>query len=187
MPLSIGTMEWRINDRLKKRGLNLDGEHARVGVLSLAVATGVVNEVLSSAKVVVPTHAGGTYPVTGLSASGMSAKIKASLVSQGFVYGGFSRANVINEAISSAVTSEILGKCTVTIPYDGSGKFSIVGMDMTALTLAIEAELSSHGFNLGSADSGLMASSVSYGVTTTMNVDGVVNGGFAGGGVFPVL
>lgn len=187
MALSVDSLDGKLRAALIAGGVRLDGVHARSQHLARAVAVGTVGEINATAIVLVPTHAGGTYSVTGLSQSGMNQKIKGSLSGAGFTFGNHSRANVINDALSEAITSHVLANCQVTIPYDGSGEFSVTGMNEAALRGEIIQILSGHGFNVARGDSSIMATAVAKAVTNEVNAAAVVRGSFAGGGAFPVL
>lgn len=187
MAMSASALESKIRANLSSRGFTLGGIHSRAPDLAKAVGVGVVGEINASAVVVVPTHAGGTYKVTALSESGMFSKIKAELTRQGFKYGEHSKANVTPSVIAQSVTDEVLSKCTVSIPYDGSGTFQIVGLSASALESSIIAGLLAAGFTTSRGDSAKMAYAVSQAVADEVNGSAVVSGGFAGGGVYPVL
>lgn len=187
MAMSSGSLESKVKSNLTSRGFSFSGTHTRAPDLAKAVGVGVVGEIQSSAKVMVTTHAGGTFKVSGLSAGGMASKIKGSLSGSGFKFAAHSRADVIPSVISAAVTAEILSKCSVAIPYDGAGTFQIVGMSASALESAIISGLRGKGFNTGAGESSAMAYAVAKAVADEVNGNAVVSGGFASGGVFPVL
>jgi hypothetical protein len=186
MPISASSLEGLIRGNLSGAGFVLGGDHAKVGIAAKAVAVGVVGEVLATGKVIVPPHAGGTYSVTGLSGSGMSAKIRASLAGQGIVFGAHAQAHVLHNAIANAVTAQVLAKCSVSIPYDGSGMFQIVGLSQGALESLLISELQGAGFNTSAGDSDRFANAVAKAVTTEINNSAVVSGDFSGGGTFSV-
>lgn len=188
MAINQGGLESLLRAKMGGKGFVFDGEHSRTGDLCYAISVGVVNELHASALVIVPPHAGGTYKVTGLSESGMSGKIVAALQSRSIkLTGEHAKADVIPKVIASAVTSEVLGKCQVAIPYDGSGEFQIIGLDTDALELSIKNGLTASGFNLKFGDSAKMAEAVAAAVAIEINSKASVSGSFAGGGSFPVL
>lgn len=187
MAMSASALESKVRANLASRGFTFSGIYSRAPDLARAVGVGVVGEINASAIVIVPTHAGGTYKVTALSESGMFSKIKGELTRSGFNYGTHSRANITPSVIAKAVTDEVLAKCTVSIPYDGSGTFQIVGLSASALESAINSGLRAAGFNIDRGDSMHMAHAVANAVADEVNGSAVVSGGFAGGGSFPVL
>jgi hypothetical protein len=187
MPISASSLEGLIRGHLSGSGFALSGDHAKAGIAAKAVAVGVVGEVLATAKVIVPPRAGGSYNVTGLSESGMNTKITTSLSGQGVAFGTHGKANALHLAISSAVSSEILSKCSVAVPWDGSGSFQVVGLSQSTLEARIIGNLQGHGFNTSVGDCGKLANAVSKAVTTEINGRAVITGSFVGGGTFPVL
>lgn len=187
MALSASSLENKVRANLTSLGFTFGGSYSRAHDLAKAVGVGVVGEINATAVVIVPTHAGSTFKVTDLSESGMFTKIKNELTARGFSFGNHSRGNVIPLVIAKAVTDEVLSKCTVSIPYDGSGTYQIIGLLAASLESAIIAGLRGQGFNIEYGDSGHMANAVANAVADEVNSSAVVSGSFAGGGTFPVL
>lgn len=179
-----------IQSYLIAAGFDLNGTYSRGWIVPQAVGNGVVDEINASAIVIVPTHAGGTYNVTALSQSGMQSKIYSNMSSYGIEFGNqYGLGAYLPDAVATAVTAEVLSKCTVSIPYDGSGEFQVVGLVAADLEAALKAQLIGHGIDFDNiyGRSTDMIHAIAEAVATEVNANAVVSGGFAPGGTYPVL
>lgn len=189
MALGSSPVDAKIKSELISFGFILSGTYARVDDAIDAVARGVVDEVHASAVVIVPSHAGGTYPVTGLSAQGMKGKIRTYMAANALKSGKFSMPYEFADAVGDAVTSQIISSCTVAVPYDGSGTFQVIGLDSGALKSAICSNLTSKGFKLDGQFSKAQefAQAIASSVAVNVNSLACITGSFVAGGTFPVL
>ncbi|MGL6123359.1 MAG: hypothetical protein ACRC1W_10140, partial [Shewanella sp.] len=149
MALSKSGIESGIMAALASLGINTGGTHGKAWVAPKAVADGVHSAVTGTAIVVVPYRAGGSYSVTGLSSGAMSSVISATLRANGITFSGdHARANILPDAVATAVTAQILGSCKATVPRDGVGTFPVTGLSESALKSAIEAQFRAKGLVL---------------------------------------
>lgn len=187
--LSEQALEAQLRSAFSGKGLVLDGPHAKGGTLPAAIADGVVKEIKASAIVVVPARAGGTYQVTGLSESGMSAKVLQKLKGLGIKTDAqFCKAGIVPVAIAKAVTGAILSAMKVSIPTDGSGEFHLAGLSGSDLESriagALSAELTLTGVH---AKAGIIAAAAGPALASYLNSNAVVSGSFTPGGIYKVL
>lgn len=185
--LSVAALESLLMGAFGGR-LVLTGDHAKGGLIPKAIAIGVVNELKGSAKVVVPAHAGGTYPVTELSESGMSQKVLQSLQGGGIkTENPFCKAGIIPLAVAKGVTSAVLASMVVSIPVDGSGEFKLTGLSAGAIESGIKSKLS-EVLTLGGmyAKGGVIAEAAAPVIASYLNANAVVSGSFAPGGTYSV-
>ncbi len=187
MTLSVSTAERSLVAGMTSAGFVLNVEHSKAGWIPAAIADGVINELLDSGKVTVPSRAGGTYAVSSLSMSGMESKIRAALSGQGVnLDNPHCKAGEIARAVSKAVCSEVFAKLKVTIPTDGIGTFQLRGLNATALKEAINAELSAELTLTGPhAKAGWIGAAVAP-LCGHINMSAVVMGNFMPGGVYPI-
>lgn len=189
MALNENRLDMAIRSGLTSKGFELNEQSGFGWWVAKACAKCVV-EINSSAIVIVPPHAGGTYKVTALSPSGMQSKILAEFVSLGMkVSGDFAFGKYLPIALSNAISDEVLANCQVSIPVDGSGEFHIINMNEQSLTGRLKSNLTSFGFVVDGKFQfvGRMAEAISKAVTAEMNANAIVAGSFVAGGPFPVL
>lgn len=186
--LSVTALEGLLVDAFSA-ALVMAGEHAKGDAIPKAIAHGVVTEITSSAKVVVPARAGGTYPVTLLSESGMSGKILQKMQSNGIKTDGpHCKAWIIPQAIAKGVTDAVLASLVVAIPLDGSGVFQLSGVSAGAIEAGITSKLSEALKLSGQhAKGGLIATIAAPVIADYLNANAVVSGSFVPGGIYPVL
>jgi hypothetical protein len=187
MTLSVSAAESVLIGGMTSAGFVLGGEHSKAAWLPAAIAEGVINELLASGKVTVPSRAGGTYAVSALSQPGMESKIKAALSAKGVKMDNpHCKAAEISRAVSKAICSEIMAKLKVSIPTDGSGTFQLTGLNAGALQSAINAELSSGLTMTGQHAKGSWIGAAVAPLCGYLNSAAVVMGSFTSGGVYPV-
>jgi hypothetical protein len=118
----------------------------------------------------------------------MQSKILSALSGQGVnLDNPFCKAPSIADAVSKAVTAQILSKLKVTIPTDGSGTFNLTGLTPGTLKAAINSELSGLIELSGAhAKGSLIAEGVADALCNYLNSAAVVQGSFVSGGVYPV-
>jgi hypothetical protein len=188
MALSVSAAQSALLAGFAGAGFVLSGAHSKASWMPNAIAQGVVNELLASGKVTVPSRAGGTYPVSALSQSGMQAQIISALSGQGVVISNpFCESDKIATAVSKAVCAQVLSKLKVSIPTDGSGTFSLTGLVAGDLKAAINTELSG-GIELSGvhAKGSLIGEGVAAALCSYLNSAAVVQGSFTSGGVYPI-
>ncbi|MGL4449067.1 MAG: hypothetical protein ACRCUZ_15330 [Shewanella sp.] len=179
MALSKGAIESGIMAELAAQGIKTGGTHGKAWVAPKAVADGVHSAVTGTAIVDVPYRAGGSYPVTGLSSGAMSSVIAATLQANGIKFSSeHARANVLPDAVATAVTAQILGSCQATVPRDGIGTFPVTGLSESALRSAIEAQFRAKGLVLTGdhAFAGTLAAAIAKSVASNMNGSATITG-----------
>jgi hypothetical protein len=186
--LNVQTLESILIGAFSGTELVLEGDHAKGDRTPKAIAEGVVSEIKASAVVIVPPHAGGTYQVTGLSESGMSAKVLQKLKAEGInTDNEHCKAGIIPTAIAKAVTGAVLASMKVSIPTDGSGSFNLSGLSGSDLQARIAAELSTVlTLNGPHAKGGLIALAAGPALASYLNSNAVISGSFTPGGTYKV-
>lgn len=188
MALSVSAAESALLAGFSGAGFVLSGEHSKASWMPKAIAKGVVEELLATGKVTVPSRAGGTFSVTALSQSGMQAKILSALSGQGVnLANPFCKADSIANAVSKAVCAQVLASLKVSIPTDGNGTFNLTGLSAGSVKAAINAELGALVELSGThAKGSLIAEGVATALCTYLNSNAVVQGSFVSGGIYPV-
>lgn len=127
---------------------NFTNSHNRSVISFDAIAKGVVDVITRDALVVVSSHAGSEYPITGVSASAIEDAIKGYM--DGFVFTGVhSDAITQPRAVAEAVASVMSSKAKVAVPYDGVGVYPILYVAAGDIESAMIARYSADEFVLG--------------------------------------
>lgn len=129
-------------------GFDFNNPHNKSKEFIEAAAKGVVEVLQSDGLVIVNSHAGGSYSVTGVTQSAVESKIKGYMPSFTFT-GAHSKAGTQPKAVAKAVADVVTSKAKINVPTDSSGTFPILYVTAGDIKSGIESMYIAEGFELG--------------------------------------